>query len=108
MSSFADVLRELSSGATYEQLGSALNEIVAAVKTTRKTGELTLKLKVKINGEIGVSIEDEIKAKVPEPSRGTTIFFADEYGNLMRRDPRQSELPLKAVDTQPAKLKEAN
>lgn len=108
MAGFADVLRELCGGATYDELGGKLNEVVAAVRETRKVGELSLKLKVKINGEIGVTIEDEIKAKIPEPSRGTTVFFADDSGNLLRRDPRQSELPLRAVEAHSETLKEAN
>lgn len=108
MAGFADVLRELSAGTTYDELGGKLNEVVEAVMKTRKVGELSLKLKVRINGEVGVAIEDEIKAKIPEPSRGTTMFFADEEGNLLRRDPRQGELALRAVETAPVPLKEAN
>lgn len=108
MAGFADVLRDLCGGSTYEELGGKLNEIVAAVRETRKVGELSFKLKVKYNGEIGVIIEDEIKAKVPEPSRGTTVFFADDSGNLLRRDPRQPDLPLRSVDTPEQPMKEAN
>lgn len=94
---FADVLRDLSGGQTYEELGSRLTEIVQAVMEHRKGGELVIKLKVKPNGESSVMITDEIKSKVPEGARGETLFFATMGGSLVREDPRQEKLPLRSV-----------
>lgn len=94
---FADVLRELAGGASYDALGDKLTEIVQAVMEHRKSGELSIKLKVKPNGESSVIITDEIKCKVPEGTRGETLFFATSAGTLVRDDPRQEKLPLRAV-----------
>lgn len=101
---FADVLRDLAGGTTYEELGTRLTEVVQAVMETRKTGSLTIALKVKPNGESSVIITDEIKSKIPEGTRGETLFFATSAGTLVRDDPRQEKLPLRSVpDAKPAR-----
>jgi hypothetical protein len=94
---FADIVRELGSGQAYEDLTSALGEIATGVMLHRKTGELTLKLKVTPNGEGSVFVDADIKAKVPEPARARTLFFATSSGSLVRNDPRQDSLPLRQV-----------
>jgi hypothetical protein len=94
---FADVLRDLTGGQTYEELGSALTEIVDAVMQTRRSGSLTLTLKIKSNGDSSVIITDDVKTKLPQPIRGETIFFTQAGGNLLREDPRQEKLPLRQV-----------
>ena len=94
---FADVLRDLGGGATYDELTARLAEVVEAVTTTRKIGEISIKLKVKPNGDSGVIVADEIKSKVPEPARGDTVFFVTAGGSLVRQDPRQQDLPLRRV-----------
>lgn len=104
---FADVVRDLAAGKTYDELTAGLAEVVEAVLHTRKVGELSLKITVRPNGEGSVRITDEIKAKVPQPTRGETLFFALEGGGLVRNDPRQADLPLREVRSAPAPLKEA-
>jgi hypothetical protein len=94
---FADVLRDLAGGQSYETLTSALSEVVEAVMLTRKTGELTLKLKIAPNGENSVRIADEIKLKVPEENRGASIFYVASGGILTRNNPLQPDLPLREV-----------
>lgn len=100
----ADVLRELAGGATYDELNAALADVVAKVQETGKVGELALKLKIKPSGDgTTVTVTDEIKAKAPEPTRPTTIFFATVDGALLRSDPRQREMPLREVPGATAK-----
>lgn len=101
MRPFADVLRDMGQGKTYEQLGLSLAEVVEQVMLTRKAGQLTLKLKVKPNGETSVIITDDIETKIPQPSRGETLFYAAAGGNLVRNDPRQQDLPLRTVEAPP-------
>lgn len=95
---FADVLRELGGGNTYDDLTARLAEVVEAVNTTRMTGEISIKLKIKPNGDSGVIITDEIRSKVPEPPRGDSVFFVTSGGSLVRQDPRQQDLPLRRVE----------
>jgi hypothetical protein len=94
---FADVLRDLGGGNTYDELTARLAEVVEAVTTTRKVGEISIKLKVKPNGDAGVIVADEIKSKIPEQTRGDTVFFVTSGGSLVRQDPRQQDLPLRQV-----------
>ncbi len=107
MSNFADVLGNLEGGVTFNQINDQLQELVLAVTQHRKAGEMTVTLKVAPNGETAVSVIAAFKAKVPEASRGTSVFFVDGGGNLLRRDPRQPELPLREVVDTPANLKHA-
>jgi ribosomal protein S28E/S33 len=97
MRQFADVLRELCAGSTYDELTARLGEVVEAVTDTGKVGEISIKLKIKPNGDAGVIVTDEIKTKVPERARGDTVFFVTSGGSLVRQDPRQQDLPLRSV-----------
>lgn len=97
MSNFADVLGNLEGGLAFEKINDQLAELVLAVTQHRKPGEITVSLKVAPNGDTAVSIVAAVKAKIPEGAHGVTVFFADDGGNLLRRDPRQAELPLREV-----------
>jgi hypothetical protein len=94
---FADVLRDLTGGQTYDDLTLQLGELVNAVIEHRKAGELTLKLAIAPNGEGSVKIKDKVTVKSPEPTRGETLFFTTSSGSLVRNDPRQERLPLRDV-----------
>lgn len=91
---FAAVLQELNGG-LHTELGAKLAEVINACLELGKTGSLTLKLDVAPHADgMTVQIAPDIKAKIPEPPRRTTTLFADEYGNLGRKNPMQPELPL--------------
>lgn len=94
---FADVLGDLAGGQTYEEINARLAEVTQAVIDTRKAGELSIRLRIKPNGESSVIVTDEVRAKVPEPLRGETLFFTTADGSLRRDDPRQAKLPLRRV-----------
>lgn len=99
MRPFTDVLGELGAGQTLEDLSHRLAQVVQAVGDTGKQGKVTLELTVAPNGHGAVALADKITTKVPEPDRGTSLFFTDDDGGLHRRDPRQTELPLRQVHT---------
>jgi hypothetical protein len=92
MSTFSDVIGKLNNGVTHATLTERLKELSHAVLFTRKTGEITLKLKVSPNGELGVTITDDVKVKMPELTRGASVFFVDNEGSLLQRNPNQAEL----------------
>lgn len=99
MSSFAEILQQLGGGQVYQDLTDKLTEIVCGVQETRKSGEISIKLTIKPNGEHGVMVAEQVKAKVPERPRGETLFFVNSAGHLMRDDPRQERLPLRRIET---------
>lgn len=103
---FFEILRELRSGLTLDELSSAVAEVVAAVKSSGKAGEITLKLKVKPPKKGGISyllIEDQIVVKAPRNDRGDTIFFPLADNSLSRLDPAQRQLELQVIETEEEK-----
>lgn len=94
---FGEWLEEQSNGATQVDLSKQLNELVTAVVLTGKKGELTLKVKVKPNGDNMVIVEDEVKVTLPEPTRPNNIYFVDDHGNPQRENPRQTAMNLREV-----------
>ena len=95
---FAAWLQEQREGLLHGELTEALAEVAAAVVDLNKPGSLNLTLKVQPagKGQAAVFITDEVKAKQPV-DKPSMMFFADGRGNLSRRDPNQTALPLKDV-----------
>jgi hypothetical protein len=99
---FFSTLRDLRGGATLDDLDSAVSEVVAAVKATRKTGEITLKLKIrppKKSSAVYLTVEDDVVTKVPRHDRADTVFFPLADNSLSRNDPSQIPLELRAIET---------
>lgn len=88
---FADFLREQARGTTHEELSEGLHDLVARVRDTGKKGSLTLTITAEMmkGSEKALFVSDQIKLKLPEHDRDTSIFFADRNGNLVRNDPDQ-------------------
>lgn len=89
---FSDFLREQAKGATHEELGEALHDLIGRVQDTGKKGSLTLTISVSmLKGGDGraLVVEDAIKLKLPEHDRQSSLFYADKNGNLTRNDPDQ-------------------
>lgn len=97
MADFAQTLAKMAGGTLLPTLNDRLTEVAEAVHAHNKVGTLTLKLKLSPNGENGVTVEEDISSKVPQPNRGKALFFIDDSGNLLRNDPRQGELQLRPV-----------
>jgi hypothetical protein len=97
MSTFTDIVGAADGGRAFENLNDSLREVVTAVRATRKAGKISVAIKVVPNGEFAINIFPEIKVVVPEATPATTTYFVDEHGNLVRRDPRQSELVFREV-----------
>lgn len=105
---FFETLRELRAGRTLEDLGTEMTKLIVAVKATGKSGELTLKLKIKPpkNGAISyLTIEDQISVKEPKLDRGDTVFFPTADNGLSRQDPTQAELKFVSVPTGSGEVK---
>lgn len=100
---FVAVLNQLRRGAAVVDASEGLAEVVKAVRKTGKKGKLTITITVvPLNKGAAVDIVDEVNTKLPKPNMGSSLFFADDDGALMRNDPRQGELKLTVLDD-PAK-----
>jgi len=100
MRQIADVLRDLA-GDQYQEITDQLGEVVRAAMETGKVGALTVSLKIKPNAANAVQVECDIKAKIPTRPTPPTIFFVANGDSLVRTDPNQMALPLKAVPPEP-------
>lgn len=92
MANFTQMLEKMNGGSTLQRLNEQLTDVVKAVSETNKQGTLTLKLKISPNGDNGITIEEDVATKLPQPSSGKSLFFTDGTGDLLRSDPRQSEM----------------
>jgi hypothetical protein len=96
---FAAVLQEHRQGGLHSELSEKLAEVVAGVMEHGKAGSVSVTLNIKQAEMPGaIVVTDDVKAKVPQADKPAALFYADERGNLSRRDPRQPELPLRKVD----------
>lgn len=104
---FIDTLRELEAGELVEDLTDAQHAVVTAVESRGGTGELTLKLKFKMEGR-QMQVKADVVSKLPKGTRGSSLFFITPEGNLERNGPSQRKLALRDVDEPKQPLKEAN
>ena len=104
---FTQVVNQLGSGKTQDELSKKMNELVQACRSTGKVGDLTLKIKVRPDkGDTGqYFLEDTVRLKLPEFERGKTLMFGTPEGNLQRTDPNQGELELKSVGSSAEPIK---
>jgi hypothetical protein len=92
---FTQVVMDLRRGAAQHELSEGLAEVVAAVMAHNKPGKVVLTLTVKpAEDNTMVSISDDVKVTPPKPTKGQSLFYAEENGSVTRTNPRQGELPL--------------
>lgn len=104
---FAGFLHQQRKGALHAELSEGLQEVVQAVMEQRKTGTVTLKLKVSpSNDGSTVFVTDDVKVDAPKADRGGSIMYPDRNGNLHRSDPNQLTIDreLKSVPTSDGKV----
>lgn len=105
---FTDVLRDIRFGEAVDELTQQFNNLVIAVESTGKVGEITLHIKLKPSRAGAIEVFDTIKSKLPAAEKGSSLFFATPEGNLVRNNPRQTEIPgLKEVTSITKPVKEA-
>ena len=90
-----DILGEIAGGAFSDRATDELAEATAAVIESRKSGTVTLTIKITPNGENSVFVDGVVKSNIPKVAMPRSIFFTDAGGNLLRNDPLQPELPFK-------------
>ena len=92
--SFHDTVDIIRTGQLSAELDTQLAEMIQAVQSTGKLGELTLKIKVKKSKSDQIEIADVVTCKMPQPERKVTYVFALENGAVSQADPRQRALDL--------------
>ena len=89
---FLGLIQSFRRGELLDDGNQKLNELVEAIRTTGAGGDLTLKLKFKLNKAGQLEIQPELTIKKPTRALGMGIFFATDDGTLSRRDPHQMDI----------------
>lgn len=89
-----ETLEGLGDGKLLQKLTEEAAAVVKGVATTKKKGEVVLKLKFSNAGGM-VKVSAEVKATVPKEPVEETLFYATDDGALTKEDPKQ--LPLRNV-----------
>lgn len=92
---FMDLLRNQRRGELLAEASEKLVEVVEAVRDTGKGGSVTITFTIKPDDTARntFKVSDDVRAKVPQFSRGVSLYFANHQGRLVREDPRQPTLP---------------
>jgi hypothetical protein len=91
---FIAMMQAKTDGVSLPLLDRELAALVRQVQDTGLAGTLTLKIKISPNSKKGIKVEDDLSVKAPKEKLGSSFFFADASGALLRNDPNQTTLPL--------------
>ena len=100
-SSFITLLQNHRHGGALNELGQALRTVADAATLTGKPGGITLKIAIGPTNSGAIEILDDIKITMPKADKEGSLFFVGEDGNLLRNNPNQLEMPLRAVESAP-------
>lgn len=89
--SFLQLLQSHRRGEIPVEADAALTDILTALRLHGGKGKLTLTLNLKLNKTGQVELAPDLKAEKPRRAMSTGLFFTDDDGKLMRRDPNQAD-----------------
>lgn len=91
--SFMSMIAELRKGLTVSEISDAQAEIIEAVVSTGKKGQLDLRFVfAPSTGCETVLVTCQISPKEPVPEKNSTTFFVTEDKRLVRQNPNQPEM----------------
>lgn len=78
-------------GTMAKELDAKIKDLVQCVIMHRKTGQVTLTIKVAPGkySDNDVEVMDTITSKVPEKGKLPSLFFSADDGALLKEDPKQ-------------------
>lgn len=94
---FFQILGDVRAGELNEELTAKLTQLVNAVRNTGKKGRLTLTIDLIPTKGLAIEIEDDVKMKLPEMAKASTLMFPTVEGNLQLQNPMQKSLDLTIV-----------
>lgn len=100
---FHAMLQHQRKGKLLAELSEQLQQVTLAAREFGEPATLTLTIRVSpANGDASaMAVADEIKTKLPQPKKPTSLFFVTDEGALVRNNPNQSEMNLTAVASNP-------
>lgn len=93
--SFLATLQRHEGGVVLNEMSGHLADVVRGVMATGAKGSVTLTLTVSPaqRGKGALVLTHDVKPKVPNQKASGSFWFADDNGNLTKKDPRQEEFP---------------
>jgi hypothetical protein len=88
---FLQLLQTHRRGEIPAEADAALTDILTALREFGGAGKLTLTLKLKLNKTGQIELAPDLKVEKPRRAMSTGLFYADDDGRLMRRDPNQGD-----------------
>ncbi|MES2814501.1 MAG: hypothetical protein V4720_06365 [Pseudomonadota bacterium] len=88
---FLQLLQTHRRGEISTEADAALTDILTALREFGGAGKLTLTLKLKLNKTGQIELAPDLKTEKPRRAMSTGLFFADQDGRLLRRDPDQPD-----------------
>lgn len=102
--SFIQLLALIGDGELEAVLSSELYDLARELREqatnmhVERKGSITVTFKFEVDKSAQTMTADyEVKTKEPQPPRQGGLFFFDKQGNWSRNNPRQQDLPLRAV-----------
>lgn len=103
MKAFSVFLQDLNLGQTHSLLTQDLHDLLQTVKSTGRSGTLTVKIKVSAatrGGDVDkVTIAADRKLELPKPEQPTDFFWLTDDAEPTRQHPRQHDLDLRDAKT---------
>lgn len=88
---FLQLLQSHRRGEIPAEADAALTDILTALREHGGKGKLTLTLNMKLNKTGQIELAPDLKVEKPRRAMSTGLFFTDDDGKLMRRDPNQGD-----------------
>lgn len=103
-----DVIREYRNGELVRNASDDFAALVAAVRTLRKAGSITIRLEVKPDKHSAKEVEVQAVVKLDVPRKGmkAATFFIGAGDELLRNDPEQLDAFVEVVDPRTGEVSE--
>ncbi|MBW4982521.1 hypothetical protein KZZ07_08210 [Mameliella sp. CS4] len=88
---FLEFLQTFRRGELLREVDARLLEVLEAIQETGNSGEITLKLPLKVNKAGQIECVPQVTAKKPRRELGAGIYFLSDDARLSRRDPNQGD-----------------
>lgn len=88
---FLEFLQTFRRGELLREADARLAEVLEAIQDTGNSGEITLKLPLKVNKAGQIECVPQVTAKKPRRELGAGIYFLSDDARLSRRDPNQGD-----------------
>ena len=100
---FLEFFQEFRRGLLLQESDARLSEVIEAIREHGGSGEITIKLPLKLNRAGQLECKPVVTAKKPKKEFGTGFYFISDENRLTRRDPNQLDIEDHLADRRDAR-----